>query len=173
MAEALKTFKEGEDILASETNANNQYLLSKLSDNAAQVQSYVESEVATIKSNVASVQATLQNNIDAIAAQMLVGVITQKNGGSIKLTDSATEKSVIIQYGKVTGMGNKTSKLVSLSVPFTNTEYAIAGAATCAQYAGDKGSTWFVKNLTTSTFEIESRFENQSGHTIWWIAVGY
>lgn len=66
MAEALKTFREGEDILASETNENNQYLLSKLSDNAAQVQSYVEGEIATIKSNVASVQATLQNNIDLV-----------------------------------------------------------------------------------------------------------
>lgn len=66
MAEALKTFREGEDILASETNENNQFLLSKLSDNAAQVQAYVEGEVATIKSNVASVQATLQNNIDRV-----------------------------------------------------------------------------------------------------------
>jgi hypothetical protein len=66
MAEALKTFREGEDILASETNENNQFLLSKLSDNAAQVQSYVEGEVATIKSNVASVQATLQENIDTV-----------------------------------------------------------------------------------------------------------
>ena len=66
MAEALKTFREGEDILASETNENNQFLLSKLSDNAAQVQNYVEGEVASIKSNVASVQATLQNNIDSI-----------------------------------------------------------------------------------------------------------
>jgi hypothetical protein len=64
MAEALKTFREGEDILASETNENNQFLLSKLSDNAAQVQNYVEGEIATIKSNVSSVQATLQNNID-------------------------------------------------------------------------------------------------------------
>ena len=66
MAEALKTFREGEDILASETNENNQFLLSKLTDNAAQVQAYVEGEVATIKSNVSSVQATLQNNIDDI-----------------------------------------------------------------------------------------------------------
>lgn len=66
MADVLKTFREGEDILASETNDNNQYLLSKLTDNAAQIQSYVEGEISTIKSNVASVQATLQNNIDAM-----------------------------------------------------------------------------------------------------------
>lgn len=67
MAEALKTFREGEDILASDTNDNNQFLLSKLSDNAEQVQAYVEGEVATIKSNVSSVQATLQNNINTIS----------------------------------------------------------------------------------------------------------
>mgnify|MGYP006357630017 CR=1 FL=1 len=70
MAEALKTFREGEDILASETNENNQFLLSKLSDNAAQVQNYVEGEVATIKSNVSSVQATLQNNLNELDEKM-------------------------------------------------------------------------------------------------------
>lgn len=70
MAETLKTFREGEDILASETNDNNQFLLSKLSDNAAQVQQYVEGEVATIKSNVSSVQATLQNNLDELGAEL-------------------------------------------------------------------------------------------------------
>jgi hypothetical protein len=70
MAEALKTFREGEDILASETNENNQFLLSKLSDNAAQVQNYVEGELATIKSNVSSVQATLQNNLNELDEKM-------------------------------------------------------------------------------------------------------
>lgn len=64
MVDSLKTFNEGEYIYASETNSNNQYLLSKLSDNAAQVQTYVEGEISSIQSNVASVQATLQGNID-------------------------------------------------------------------------------------------------------------
>lgn len=74
MAEALKTFREGDDILASDTNDNNQFLLSKLSDNAAQVQQYVEGEVATIKSNVSSVQATLQNNMDELEAKLLASL---------------------------------------------------------------------------------------------------
>jgi hypothetical protein len=74
MAEALKTFREGEDILASDTNDNNQFLLSKLSDNATQVQQYVEGEVATIKSNVSSVQATLQNNMDELEAKLLASL---------------------------------------------------------------------------------------------------
>lgn len=64
MVDSLKTFNEGEYIYASETNSNNQYLLSKLSDNAAQLQTYVEGEISSIQSNVASVQATLQANID-------------------------------------------------------------------------------------------------------------
>lgn len=67
MVDSLKTFNEGEYIYASETNSNNQYLLSKLSDNAAQVQTYVEGEISSIQSNVASVQATLQGNIDNVS----------------------------------------------------------------------------------------------------------
>lgn len=87
MAEALKTFREGEDILASETNENNQFLLSKLTDNAAQVQAYVEGEVATIKSNVSSVQATLQNNINELEAELK----TPKTFTSIKLSINGTK----------------------------------------------------------------------------------
>ena len=66
MVDSLKTFNEGEYIYASETNSNNQYLLSKLSDNAAQLQTFVEGEISSIQSNVASVQATLQENIDTL-----------------------------------------------------------------------------------------------------------
>lgn len=70
MVDSLKTFNEGDKIFASETNSNNQYLLSKLSDNAAQVQTYVEGKISSIQSNVASVQATLQGNIDAANANI-------------------------------------------------------------------------------------------------------
>lgn len=68
MADVLKTFIEGEDILASETNSNNLYLLSKITDNASQLQEYIEGEIETIKTNFASVQATLQNNINELKA---------------------------------------------------------------------------------------------------------
>ena len=66
MAEVLKTFLEGEDILASETNANNQYLLGRISDNADRLQNYVEGEVTSMQSNLASAQATLQNSINEL-----------------------------------------------------------------------------------------------------------
>lgn len=70
MADSLITFSENEYIYASETNQNNQFLLSKLSDNAAQLTTYVEGEISSIQSNVASVQATLQGNIDAANANI-------------------------------------------------------------------------------------------------------
>jgi hypothetical protein len=70
MADALKTFKEGEDILASETNANNNYLLGKISDNASTLQNYVEGEVTSIQSSLASAQATLQNSINEITSKL-------------------------------------------------------------------------------------------------------
>lgn len=66
MVDSLITFEENENIYASETNQNNQFLLSKISDNAAQLTTYLEGEVSSIQSNVASVQATLQGNIDAV-----------------------------------------------------------------------------------------------------------
>ena len=66
MAEVLKTFLEGEDILASETNANNQFLLGKISDNAERLQNFVDGEITSIQSNLASAQATLQNSINEL-----------------------------------------------------------------------------------------------------------
>jgi hypothetical protein len=102
MADALKTFREGEDILASETNENNQFLLSKLSDNAAQVQQYVEGEVATIKSNVASVQATLQNNIDelgkAIKQSIFLAIAPDYEKGEKVVSGTTLERSGWINW---------------------------------------------------------------------------
>jgi hypothetical protein len=70
MAEVLKIFQEGEDILASETNANNNYLLGKISDNASTLQNYVEGEITSIQSSLASVQATLQNSINEMSNKL-------------------------------------------------------------------------------------------------------
>lgn len=70
MADFLKEFEEGEDILASDTNANNQYLLSKLTSNAEAVQTYLEQQLSSIKSNISSIQATLQNNIDNLTTDI-------------------------------------------------------------------------------------------------------
>lgn len=82
MADALITFSEGQDILVSEANQNNQFLLSKLSDNATQLTTYLEGQIASIQSNIASIQATLQANIDTanenITSSLKCRTFTQK-----------------------------------------------------------------------------------------------
>lgn len=70
MAEGLKTFIEGEDILASETNANNQFLLGRISENAERLQDLVDGQITSIQSNIGSVQATLQNSINEMSDKL-------------------------------------------------------------------------------------------------------
>jgi hypothetical protein len=95
MAEVLKIFQEGEDILASETNANNNYLLGKISDNASTLQNYVEGEVTSIQSSLASAQATLQNNINELADKVanLFNEIAPNLSAGISITNNWTATS--------------------------------------------------------------------------------
>ncbi len=167
MADALKTFREGEDILASETNDNNQYLLSKLSDNAAQVQQYVEGEVATIKSNVASVQATLQNNIDELDAKKPIYVVESgsNENGSFRIWSDGFKQ----QWGEY----NASSNDVTVTVPkqFNTTNYFVTAQFSVtagAKFEGGDTYTWggpAVINRTTATFVVHGR---ASWHGIWY-----
>ena len=124
MADFLKTFIEGEDILASDANSNNQYLLSKLSDNVAQVQNYVEGEVASIQSNVASVQATLQNEIDENQTELLTRInsvfsaIAPNYSAGIKLT--TTGNYTVPAYGWIYWTGDGGSGPYYLKINGTN-----------------------------------------------------
>lgn len=118
MVDSLKTFNEGEYIYASETNNNNQYLLSKLSDNAAQVQTFVEGEISSIQSNVASVQATLQANIDGVKstvdtlnANVYTNLAPNYSAGvSISSGYTATKNGWIYYY--ITSSANNTTKVL-------------------------------------------------------------
>ena len=163
MAEALKTFKEGEDILASETNDNNQYLLSKLSDNAAQIQSYVEGEISTIKSNVASVQETLQNNLDTAIdsvdktlSSSGLYITTYKSGSSwYREFFSDAEKTQRIwleQGGQVT-----TPATVGLLKSFTDTSYCVQLTSTEPLNGGN------YQNLSASARQAGSFYASFSG----------
>lgn len=105
MAEVLKIFQEGEDILASETNANNNYLLGKISDNASTLQNYVEGEITSIQSSLASAQATLQNSINEITSKLgvvLDGLAPNLSAG-IGISSGYTTPSIGWVYAYRTG----------------------------------------------------------------------
>ena len=135
MAEALKTFKENEDILASETNANNQFLLGKISDNALQVQNYVEGEISAIKSSLSSTQSTLQNNINNLSTTInnTIGAnglytTTYINGPSWYrefFSDSGKKTRVWLEQGGQTNTNGSTGNRVTFIKPFSNPSYTI------------------------------------------------
>ena len=171
MAEALKTFREGEDILASETNENNQYLLSKLTDNAAQVQAYVEGEVATIKSNVASVQSTLQNNIDELQEKVetkivVIEVIKEGDRWCRVWSDGWKE-----QGGVITNTPNTATFLKA----FSNTNYTVQ-ATYVYNVSGSSYENLGCFDRTTSSMLINrggSGYVPQSNVKVSWYVCGY
>lgn len=67
----IKVFKEGESILASDTNNNNNVLLSKINDHYTQVDNYVKGELGTIKSEVGSAKADLENKINELDTKIV------------------------------------------------------------------------------------------------------
>jgi hypothetical protein len=180
MADALKTFREGEDILASETNGNNQYLLSRLSDNAAQVQNYVESEVATIKSNVASVQATLQGNIDETMNQLSMGglfiTLTVNNGNWSKeyYSDKSRTIRVWMEQGGVTGAFSDYTLVFPRA--FQNANYSFVAMPTST--GGNNALTGvYASDKTTTSIVLHGRSTNDIGfgygvNSVSWYACG-
>lgn len=81
--------------------------------------------------------------------------------------------NVIIQYGYETGFGGDTTKTITLPQQFTTECTAIAGSSNYVQGNGDKRASWAVEEITATSFKLHSRFEQGSGKTIYWIAVGY
>jgi hypothetical protein len=173
MADALKTFREGEDILASETNENNQFLLSKLSDNAAQVQNYVEGEVATIKSNVASVQATLQNNIDEVANARSIYIKEFYSDGTNGY--KVYNNGLCEQWGKLPSGSNR---VVTFLKPFKNTNYTAVATVSAVVQADAMISVRLI-SFTTTTMTVRSDAVNKIGYgsnnnaPVNWMATGY
>ena len=96
----LKNFAEGETILASETNANNQFLLSKISENAGDLQTTVNSQISNIKSEVATTKLSLQTEIDkklnASEKQAIIlwGIPDYKKGRSVGASFTAPSHGV-------------------------------------------------------------------------------
>lgn len=160
----LKTFEEGDTIYASETNANNQALLSLLTDNATQVQKYVEGEVASIKSTVASVQQTLQNSINSVLEQ-LEGTIRIKefvdNGNS---GYAVYTNNYCVQWGRV-GIGQDQNVTVTLKKAYRGGDYNVSAVMIAGQSGLSRGS-FSVASIGKSSFVI-CNGQDISGSACW------
>ncbi len=60
----LKNFTEGETIKASETNSNNQFLLSKISEGTSSLQATVSAQISNVKSDLETTRKNLETKLD-------------------------------------------------------------------------------------------------------------
>lgn len=106
-----------------------------------------------------------------------INIITNISGSSKLSATSGNgwvklSNGLIIQWGRVYDMGNGTSRTVTLPTPFTNSGYSVGGSGNYYQGRGDKRSSWGTDNYNNTWFTVFSRFEEDGGHIITWIAIG-
>lgn len=172
-------------------NDNFTYLDDAVKSAVAQIHandSNFESQLATLNTNLSnrigdledetgSAISDLQEQTDAIVNNNPVSANQSFSDTKnyIKFNNPAdSSKQVIIQWGFVTGMGQGTEKTVSLKTDFTSgSSYVVSGSSSYYQSSGDKGSSWRVHTLSSASFKIQSRFEQSSNNTIYWVAIGY
>lgn len=176
MADFLKNFIPGEDIKASDTNDNNQFLLDKISDNAQNLQEYLNQRLGVMESNIATIQATLQNNIDNLSNAIdeikeNEPEVSKGQNGYMKFSNG-----FIIQWGRIYDDPAKAKYgtfTQNFSIPFSSVNYSIAVGSNYKQTAGDKGASIQVYPNTASNFAYSIRYEQNRGSYTYWIAVGY
>lgn len=126
-------------------------------------------KIGSYKTNSSSNISSITNISNTALLNEKISATTSKGAnGYCKLSNG-----IIIQWGKVTSMGNNTDKQVTLPTAFSNSNYCVAGSTDYRQYSGDKASSWRAYDYNTSYFKIQSEFEQSSDNTIRWIAIGY
>lgn len=101
MAEYLKEFIDGEDILAAETNANNNYLLDQIRDSS----SVLNTKVNTLTSNVNSEMATLRSDINSKITEANKNIESLINTDYTQKTAPDYSKTTVINLGSGSAVG--------------------------------------------------------------------
>jgi len=128
--------------------------------------------------NIGSFKTNSSNNIDSIfniglnnsipsSVSNVVSYNTSGSSGYMKFSSG-----LIIQWGRVGGMGNGNTVTVTLPTSFATTNYSVVGSTTYQQSAGDKRSTWSTDSYNVNNFMMVSHFEQYGGNTIFWTAIG-
>ena len=163
----IKVFKEGESILASDTNNNNNVLLSKINDHYTQVDNYVKGELGTIKSEVGSAKADLETRINELDAKKPIYIT--------EATVDGTQGKIVYSNGYCEQWGRSTlqqdsSVVVPLSTAYTDTNYNV----NCVMLGGANGlsrGSFSVTAITSASFTVYNG-QDISG-TLLWSTKGY
>ena len=158
----IKVFKEGESILASDTNNNNNVLLSKINDHYTQVDNYVKGELGTIKSEVGSAKADLENKIEALDAKKPISIKEIVNNGyegTILYSNNYCE-----QWGR-NALKQDASATVTLHKPYINNEYNISAVMNSGGNYLSRGS-FSITSVDNASFKIYNG-QDVSGHVLW------
>lgn len=163
----LKNFIDDEVITASDTNNNNQYLLSQISDNNAAVRQYVAAQIASINSSSQTTKAALEEEIEAVDAKVDAAIhlkTTYINGTS---GYNIWSNGYCEQWGRTNNGGSSTTFNITLLKKYADTNYSISGSSTYGQTAGDKRSTWAGIPKTADTLQIITHFEQYAAPVMW------
>lgn len=182
----LKTFIEGEAIKASDTNDNNQYLLSQ-----------TQSGYNTLNSRITTLQGNLETSITTLSGQCvkLTGAQTVSGNktfsgtntftGTTKVPASATAgtavstvaiskgangyikfgNGIILQWGVVSGPAG--AKTVTFPTAFTSSNVRVI--TQCLYTSQTNGYQGTISAVTATTFNCYVSYANG----IYWFAIGY
>jgi hypothetical protein len=161
----LKNFAEGETIRASETNANNQFLLNKISDNASDIQLTVQTQISNVKSELATFKQNLQQEIDKIKENIFV----VEKGGDASNWFRIYSDGWIEQGGISSAVQGQAS--IVLAKSYSNVDYTIVTNPIGNQSNGAYNNG--VRNITENGFTAVWNGEHSNPSKISWVTYGY
>lgn len=169
------TFVAGTKAKAQEVNANFRAIVEEIGTLAnsvtsgfANIQEDLESEISDLESDISETNTALGNLTTTVNGKLSATIKTTSFGIGCKLSNG-----FIFNCGRQSGMGNGTSKTITLPIPYSSaSNYSVGGSTNYVQSAGDKRSSWYVNGMTSSKFVLNSRFEQSSSNTIYWLSIG-
>ncbi len=147
MAEYLKEFIDGEDILAAETNANNNYLLDQIRDSS----NVLNTKMNMLTSNVNSNMATLRSDIN--------GKIDEANGKIETLEKNDYIAPLLPNWDKAIGLGLGSNS----NLPYTFTKRGWFTASMSYRYNRQHGLIYINGVSVTSWGNDLSEGANHGG----------
>lgn len=150
-ADALKVFEAGEDILASDTNDNNQYILNQITTSATQINSQVNS----LRTSVSSLQNSVNNAVTLNTSQTVSGAKTF-TGTTKAPTPAAGSNDTTV--ATTAWVRSSTAKMpnysagVNVNSPKSSAKYTAPnnGIYVTTLYQNNTTTTLYINNVATS-----------------------